>query len=110
MRGWAKRKLIFRIGSAINGADTLNSLPMRRRIHGLTVCPAAPHEPTSPGQLKPGGRYLQMPPYQTKRHRTLSNLHLTLLQAAGKPRAKFGLPDTGLRDFDQSGVIGELLV
>lgn len=61
------------------------------------------------GKLKPGGRYLQMPPYLAKNHRTLSNLYLTLLQAAGKPRDKFGTPDAGLRDIDQSGLIGELL-
>jgi hypothetical protein len=62
------------------------------------------------GKLKPGGRYVQLPSYGQSKHRTLSNLYLTLLQAAGKPRAKFGLPDTGLRDIDQSGVIDELLV
>lgn len=61
------------------------------------------------GKLKPGGRYLQLPPYQAKKHRTLANLYLTLLQAAGKPRDKFGLTDPGLRDLDQSGVISELL-
>ncbi len=61
------------------------------------------------GRLKPGGRYLQMPPYAAKKHRTLANLYLTLLQAAGKPRDKFGLPDPGLRDIEQSGIISELL-
>jgi len=61
------------------------------------------------GKLKPGGRYLQMPFYGARKHRTLANFYLTLLQAAGKPRDKFGVPDTGLRDIDQSGVIGELL-
>ncbi len=60
-------------------------------------------------KLKPGGRYLQMPAYATKSHRTLANLYLTLLHAAGKPREKFGLPDHGLRDLDQSGLVSELL-
>ena len=61
------------------------------------------------GKLKPGGRYLQMPPYLAKKHRTLSNLYLTLLQAAGKPRDKFGMSDPGLRDIEQGGIISELI-
>ena len=61
------------------------------------------------GKLKTGGRYLQLPYYGAKQHRTLSNLYLTLLQAAGQPRDKFGVPDNGLRDIDQSGLINELL-
>ena len=61
------------------------------------------------GKTKPGGRYVEMPHYGAKKHRTLANLHLTLLHAAGKPRDKFGLPDNGLRDIDQSGIIPELL-
>lgn len=60
-------------------------------------------------KLKPGGRYLQLPFYGAKTHRTMSNLYLTLLEAAGKPRDQFGVPDTGLRDIDQSGLIAELL-
>jgi hypothetical protein len=39
----------------------------------------------------------------------LSNLYLTLLHAVGKPRDKFGFPDNGLRDIDQSGMVAELL-
>ena len=61
------------------------------------------------GKTKPGGRYVEMPHYGAKKHRTLSNLYLTLLQAAGKPRDKFGMPDTGLRDIEQRGIIAELL-
>lgn len=60
-------------------------------------------------RLKPGGRYLQLPYYGAKKHRTLSNLYLTLLEAAGQPRDKFGVPDTALRGIDQSGIIRELL-
>lgn len=62
------------------------------------------------GKLKPGGRYVQLPHYGAKKHRTLSNLYLTLLQAAGKPRDKFGLADNGLRDIAQDGTVQELLV
>ena len=61
------------------------------------------------GTLRPGGRYVQLPGYGQKKHRTLANLYLTLLQAAGKPREKFGVPDNTLRDIDQSGIIAELL-
>lgn len=60
-------------------------------------------------RLQPGGRYLQLPYYGASKHRTLSNLYLTLLAAAGKPRVKFGVPDTGLRGIDQTGLVSELL-
>jgi Protein of unknown function (DUF1552) len=61
------------------------------------------------GRMKPGGRYLQLPHYGAQKHRTMSNLYLSLLEAAGKPRDQFGIPDAGLRDIDQSGLIAELL-
>jgi hypothetical protein len=61
------------------------------------------------GKLKPGGRYVQLPGYGEKKHRTIANFYLTLLHAAGKPRDRFGVVDTGIRDVDQSGVIPELL-
>jgi hypothetical protein len=60
-------------------------------------------------KLKPGGRYVQLPGYGARKHRTLSNLYLTLLHAAGRPRDRFGIPDNGLRGIDQGGVVGELL-
>ncbi len=62
------------------------------------------------GKLKAGNRFLQFPDYQKAGHRQMSNLYLALLEAAGKPRAKFGVADPGLRDFDQSGPLQELLV
>jgi hypothetical protein len=61
------------------------------------------------GKLKSDGRYLQFPNYGTKNHRTMANLYCTLLHAVGKPRDKFGVPDPGLRDIDQTGVVSELL-
>ena len=61
------------------------------------------------GKLKSGGRYVQLPYYGARKHRTLSNLYLTLLEAAGQPRDQFGVPDTGLRGIDRSGLISELL-
>jgi len=62
------------------------------------------------GKFKTEGRYLQFPNYNTKNHRTMSNLYLTLLEAVGKPRDKFGIADPGLKDTDQRGIISELLV
>lgn len=61
------------------------------------------------GKLKTAGRYLQFPKYGAKDHRTMANLYLTLLEAVGKPRKKFGVPDPGLKDIDQTGVVAELL-
>lgn len=62
------------------------------------------------GTLKTRGRYLQFPCYQARKHRTMANLYLTLLHAAGKPRDRFGVTDPGLRDIDQTGPLAELLV
>jgi len=61
------------------------------------------------GKLKTAGRYLHYPSYQMRGHRTMSNLYLALLQAAGAPRETFGLRDPGLRDVDQPGPLQELL-
>ena len=61
------------------------------------------------GKLKTGGRYLQFPHYASKNHRTMAALYCTLLHAAGKPRDKFGVDDPGIREADQTGVLGELL-
>lgn len=60
------------------------------------------------GAIK-GGRAIEWPKYGAKGHRTMANLYLALLQAAGKPRAKFGVPDPALRDLDQGGPLTELL-
>jgi hypothetical protein len=61
------------------------------------------------GKLKTRGRYLQFPAYETKAHRTMANLYCTLLHAVGKPTDKFGVPDPGLKDVNQTGVVAELL-
>jgi hypothetical protein len=61
------------------------------------------------GTLKTEGRYLQFPQYGATQHRTMANLYCSLLHAAGKPRDKFGVPDVGLKDVDQTGPIAELL-
>ncbi len=62
------------------------------------------------GKLKTNGRYVDYPAYGKPGHRTLANLYLSLLHAVGKPRDKFGIPDIGLKDFDQTGPLSELLV
>lgn len=61
------------------------------------------------GKLRTAGRYLQLPSYRTKGHRTMANLYCTLLHAAGKPRGKFGVADPGLKEVDQAGPIADLL-
>lgn len=61
------------------------------------------------GKLKTRGRYLQFPAYGTKTHRTMANLYCTLLHAVGKPTDKFGVPDPGLKDVNQAGVVADLL-
>jgi hypothetical protein len=55
------------------------------------------------GKLRLGGRYFQLPCYGADKHRTMANLYLTLLAAAGRARDSFGIPDPGLADIDQSG-------
>jgi hypothetical protein len=61
------------------------------------------------GRLKTSGRYLQLPAYRTKNHRTMANLYSTLLHAVGRPKDTFGVNDPGLKDVNQSGVVQELL-
>jgi hypothetical protein len=61
------------------------------------------------GKLKTRGRYLQFPAYEAKAHRTMANLYCTLLHAVGKPADKFGVPDPGLKDVNQTGVVTELM-
>ncbi len=62
------------------------------------------------GRLRTDGRYLCWPKYGVKGHRTVANLYSTLLHAAGAPRDSFGDADPGLKDFDQTGPLSELLV
>lgn len=61
------------------------------------------------GRLKTNGRYLQFPQYGATNHRTVANFYLSLLHAAGKSRDKFGIPDPGLKDINQTGLVSELL-
>jgi hypothetical protein len=57
------------------------------------------------------GRYLEYPKYQEKGHRTIANLYLSMMQAAGMETAKtFGQLDTNLKDLDVTGPLAELMV
>jgi hypothetical protein len=60
------------------------------------------------GKLKTG-RYVDYPAYGYQGHRTTANMYVTLLQLAGSNRDSFGMPDPGLKDFDQHGPLVELL-
>jgi hypothetical protein len=60
-------------------------------------------------KLKTNGRYLQFPKYNTPGHRTLGNFYLSLLNAVGDNREKFGEPDRELADIDTSGPLAEIL-
>ena len=56
------------------------------------------------------GRYIQYPSYQKAGHRTIANLYLTLMQAAGMQTGDhFGQIDANLKDFDLAGPLSELL-
>jgi hypothetical protein len=54
------------------------------------------------------GRYLQVPGYGSTGHRTIANLYLSLLHAAGQPRDEFGQKDLQLvESINQSGPLAE---
>ncbi|MDQ3622440.1 MAG: hypothetical protein M3463_08135 [Verrucomicrobiota bacterium] len=76
----------------------------------LLPAPAAQPRSGLGGKLKTGGHFLEYQKYQGRGHRTIAGLYLSLLEAAGKPRASFGLADIGLKDFDVKGPLAELLV
>ena len=57
------------------------------------------------------GRYVEYPKYGTKGHRTVGNIYLSLMQAAGMNTSEtFGLPDSNLKDLVLKGPLGELMV
>lgn len=60
------------------------------------------------GKLKTG-RFVDYPAYGFPGHRTTANMYVTLLHLAGSDRTNFGIPDPGLKDFDQHGPLEELL-
>lgn len=61
------------------------------------------------GKLKMG-RYIEYPKYQEKGHRTIGNLYLSLMQAAGMQTPEtFGQLDANLKDCDVTGPLTEIL-
>jgi len=56
------------------------------------------------------GRYLEYPKYGSEGHRTVSNLYLALMQAAGmKAPEIFGQPDSNLKHLNLKGPLAELM-
>ena len=56
------------------------------------------------------GRYLEFPKYREQGHRTIGNLYLSFMQAAGiQPSDSFGQPDANLKDLDLTGTLSELM-
>ena len=56
------------------------------------------------------GRYLEFPKYREQGHRTIGNLYLSFMQAAGiQPPDSFGQPDANLKDLDLTGTLSELM-
>ena len=69
--------------------------------------------PAGSGHGRPtvGMAYLEYPKYGSKGHRTVGNLYLSLMQAAGmKTSDTFGQPDANLKDLDLKGPLQELMV
>lgn len=61
------------------------------------------------GKLKMG-RYLEYPKYQESGHRTIANLYLSLMHAAGMEALEtFGQPDPNLKELDLAGPLAELM-
>lgn len=56
------------------------------------------------------GRYIEYPNYREEGHRTIANLYLSLMHAAGiKAPETFGQPDSNLKDLDLTGPLDELM-
>ena len=61
------------------------------------------------GKLKMG-RYLEFPKYRESGHRTIGNLYLSFMEAAGiRPPETFGQTDSNLKDLDVTGPLAELM-
>ena len=57
------------------------------------------------------GRYIEYPKYGDQGHRTVGNLYLSLMHAAGLPIADtFGQLDSNLQHLDVTGPLNELLI
>lgn len=57
------------------------------------------------------GRYIEYPKYREQGHRTIGNLYLSLMAAAGmRIPETFGQLDSNLKDLDLTGPLAELMV
>ncbi len=57
------------------------------------------------------GRYIEYPKYREGGHRTIANLYLSFMHAAGMPAPDtFGQLDSNLKDLDLTGPLAELMV
>jgi len=57
------------------------------------------------------GRYIEYPKYREGGHRTIANLYLSFMHAAGMPAPEtFGQLDSNLKDLDLTGPLAELMV
>ena len=56
------------------------------------------------------GRYIEYPKYREEGHRTIANLYLSLMHAAGMEAPEtFGQLDSNLKDLDLTGPLAELM-
>jgi hypothetical protein len=62
------------------------------------------------GRLRLGNRYLRYPHYGNTGHRTIANLYISLLHAVGERVDTFGIPDSAIKELDQSGPLAEIMV
>ncbi|MCG8587155.1 MAG: DUF1552 domain-containing protein [Pirellulales bacterium] len=62
------------------------------------------------GRLQLGNRYLRYPWYGNPGHRTIASLYMSLLHAVGDRVDDFGIPDSGIKDLDQTGPLAEIMV
>jgi len=61
------------------------------------------------GRLQLGNRYLRYPHYGNAGHRTIANLYIALLHAVGEKADTFGIPDSAIKDLDQTGPLAEIM-
>jgi hypothetical protein len=56
------------------------------------------------------GHYIEYPKYREAGHRTIANLYLSLMHAAGMEAPEtFGQLDSNLKDLDLTGPLAELI-
>jgi hypothetical protein len=61
------------------------------------------------GRLRTAGRFLQFPNYETAGNRTIANFYLSLLEAVGDHRERFGERDPNMNEAEQNGPLSEIM-